>query len=213
MNDLEKLLDSPLYGEQDGPVARNGRQLRGITKALHRRYGGGHLAKREGRSNKELGTRVHRELRAWIAFPDTRPRRCALHPWTRQALDLLNVHGLRPLGAEIPIAHGRLGTRVDMIVRGVLRTECALVSIKTGVRRGPDSGPRRALPPPFSEFKRCERTLDDLQVATERGLARRGHGVLFESAFVLEVPEGVLRRVPSWTTRETMQDALLRALG
>lgn len=209
---FERLIDSPLYGGPDEPVARGGRCLRGITKALHERYGGGHLAKRVGRSSRDLGTRVHRELHAWVANPRSR-RRCALHPWTRQALEVLDAHGLRPLGTEVPVAHGGIGTRVDLIARRVLRGGCALVSVKTGVRRGPDAGPRRALPPPFSEFKRCERTLDDLQIATESGLARKGHGVLFDSAYVLEVPAGVLREAPSWVKEEKKQDALLHALA
>lgn len=207
---FERLLDSPLCGSPNGPVIRNGIYLRGITKMLHARYGGGHLTKRSGHSSIGLGIRVHRELREWLESPR---RRCVLHPWTEQALKLLDTHGLRLVGAEVPIAHDQLGTRIDLIARRILRGGYALVSVKTGVRRGADAGPRQALPGLFATIKRCERTLDELQVTAERGLARKGHDVIFESALILEVPEGVLREVPAWTADEEMQDVLLKDLG
>ena len=206
-----RLLDSPLLGKVDGPVERDGAPLRGITKRLHERYGGGHLTKRRGRSSARLGQLVHREVREWF-FGAKRPP--APHAWTEIAVEKLAERGLIPVGAEVPIAHGPLGTRADLIARrAVAGPRYALVSLKTGTRRGPDAGPRRGLPAPFADLKRCERTLDDLQVAAERGIARRGHDVTFDAAYVLEVPEGVLREAPAWTADEAKQDALIKDLA
>jgi hypothetical protein len=204
---LERLLDSPLVGRVDGPVHRGTNPLRGITKRLALKYGGGHLVKRGVLSNVELGARVHGELHRWVSGV-REPR----HRWTDQAIYLLEANGLRAVAAEVPVAHGELGTRVDLVARRAIIGGYALVSLKTGFRRGPDARNRRALPAPFSVFKRCERTLDDLQIAAERGLARKGHDVLFDVAYVLEVPEGVLRKAPAWTTDVAKQDALLADL-
>jgi len=206
---FDRLLCSPLFGPFDGPVERDGASLRGITKRLYDRYGGGHLTKRIGRSTPELGLRVHREVRDWVAGER---RVASLHSWTLQAIALLDARGLRPVSAEVPIAHGKLGTRVDLVVRRAIQGDYALASLKTGIRRGPDAARRLALPAPFSDIKRCERTLDDLQIAAERGLARKGHRVLFAAAYVIEVPEGVIREAPAWTSNEEKQDALLRDL-
>lgn len=218
---LERLRDSPLIGGLEEPVQRSGVPLQGITKALNSIYGGGHLIKRSGRSSIELGTLVHREMYEWViegsrapSTPKAPSARKPRHRWTEQAIELLEANGLLPSAAEVPLAHDKLGTRVDLIAKRVLWGGYVLVSLKTGVRRGSEAPrKRRALPAPFSDLDRCERTLDDLQITAERGLARKGHGVLFDAAYVLEVPEGVLRRVPAWTADEARQDALLEALS
>lgn len=207
---LERLLDSPLVGALDGPVVRDGVMLKGITKPLYERYGGGHASKLVGRSTPEIGSRVHEEVRAWVAG-ESKTRQCAMHEYSRQAVEILRNSGMRPVAGEVRIAHGKIGTRADVVAR-LAFGGYALISLKTGKRRDPDPCRRRPLPEPFSAIKRCDRTLDDLQLTAELGLARAGHRVEFDDAYVLEVPEGVLRRAPNWVKDHALQDALLADL-
>ena len=220
-DDTQKLLESSLYGGLDGPIVRNGIWLKGITRTIRTRYGGGHhrIKTRYERSNKELGTRIHRELYDWIETKISKKRtnRKSSHSWTLQAIDLLISSGLNLVKAEVPVAYGSLGTRVDIIAKSSLTPkEAIFISIKTGIRRGPDGtrGRRiRRMPPPFTDLQRCERLQDEIQVMSEIALARKGHGVSPTRSYILEVPEGVMREVPKWTMDIKKQDILLTDLN
>jgi hypothetical protein len=212
---LDRLLDSPLVGGPDEPVQRNGVPLRGVTRALASAFGGGHGPKtrRQAKSSLELGAEVHREVRRFVDGPG---RPIAMHPWSALVLWALEERGLRPLACEVAVGAGPLATRIDVAAERALTGAFVLVSLKTGARRGPErSGARRArrLPGSFSDLPRCERTLDMLQIAAERGLARIGHGVEFDEALVLEVPELAARAAPAWTADPEKQRELLDILA
>lgn len=209
---LNRLKFSSLYGDVDGPVIKNGVPLQGITKKIYKLYGGGHRLKKNGRSNKQLGTRVHNEL--YNIIEKTNKNTSIIHPWTKQILNLLNNHGLIPLAAEVPIAYNNIGTRVDMIARKLITSENVLISIKTGTRRDASVYIKHPhiLPPPFSEFKRCNRILDDIQITAEKAIANKGHDIIFDDAVVIEVPNGIVRQVPSWTSDPSIQEKLLLSI-
>ena len=211
---LGRLLDSPLFGDLDGPVERDGHYLKGITSYLHLTYGGGHTVKETGASTIEIGTRVHSEVCALLKKREVSDP----HPWTELVFTTLADNGLVALASEVPIAYHALGTRIDIVARRTLLfgkdcTKLILISLKTGSRRGPERTHRRRLPGPFSLLPRCEQTLDMIQITAERGMAWFGHGVAFDSAWVLEVPGCIMRKAPPWTEDREKQFLLLSKIS
>jgi len=217
---LAKLMNSPLYGGPCDPVARNGVCLKGITKKLNSLYGKGHIKKRVGCSNRKLGNLVHRELFEWIGWREKQDRckfKKEIHPWSAMAIKIMNENNLIPMKAEVPIAYGGIGTRIDIVAKKTFCSGAFLISVKTGIRRDSELKKRKnnkssMFPTFFPCIERSERNLDNLQVTIERCLARIGHNVQFESAYILEVPEGILRLAPKWTEKKEIQDFLMKKI-
>ena len=211
LNDLEKLLDTPLIASGKCPVIRNGVYLQGITKKISEKYHGhrftGAKKKTNEKSSKIIGLRVHGELQR-IAESD---RVMNPHPWTIQALRLLFGKGLQLVAAEVPIAWKSIGTRIDLLAISPLSKGIILISLKTGYRRGPS--PRSThLAKPFQHLRASDQALDEIQIMAEKAITRQGYGILFENAYILEVPEGKLRSAPCWTNDFQKQDDLLNII-
>ena len=210
--DLAKLHDSLLIAPTNGPViGKRGLLLRGITREIHRRFyvSSGIAKRRKDRSSLVIGNRVHRELRQICENGSVMNP----HPWTLNALFTLARSRLHMVASEVPVSWQSLGTRIDLIAQPNFRDkDLILVSVKTGKRR-PSKRNSVFLPAPLDFLRASDQTMDDVQVAAELGLARKGHDVVFARAVILEVPEGRLREASQWTSEVTWQDKLLNELN
>jgi len=173
-----------------------------------------------GSSSLEIGTLVHAQVQEYANAhpPLLPPSRAALHPYTRALLVLLDKHGWRPIGSEVPLYDpaSQIGTRADLFAFDQRQRRIVLIELKTGHDVGYRAALRRRRPLPVlpASVRDTLETRAHLQLAWMDWLARERYALPRLHSVVVRVnaTRGAEEPEPLRRWARKMQAAIVAAL-
>lgn len=219
-----KLVQSLLEHKRTRGITREGhayvyrgRKMGGLTRRMRSRFFPhykGIEKHRTGRSGRQNGTRVHRQIYHMIECVRRKDGKCdckiktnpkRLNALTRQAMSKMKELGIEPVASEVNILCRKAGIGTSLDVIGVRWSKrSAIVSIKTGYICGHDRDlTGQSMLKPLDAISCSEQNQNCLQGMLESVILEKEYGMPFDDYIIIylghgEKGEASVEYLPRW---------------